>query len=235
MPPALRYNDPLPQRDAAALPHVAPTLIGNAAPAVAACDVTMPHESVSLLCEICSAHGAEPLFRAHSPSLTAAEKDRIVAPARVQKTITIELDGVPLLCTAIGDPVLTRTAFRTMAERLGMPRAAAKRLHVNPRALEPLRCFEMAPGMVSPFLRPGRATPIRAIVLTNAAPCEPVDERHGRTPASSTERDAVAVSLSLRWSLLIAASPFPSILREYAARAYPQVQWIDLRERAMCD
>lgn len=233
MPHPPHYADASLHRAATALPHRTPTLVEPEAPqrlrqapdagdAGARREVTLPHESVSLLCELCSAFGAEPRFLAHSPSLTAAEKHRIVAPALVQKTITIELDGVLLLCTSIGDPVLSRTTFRSVAQRLGMRRAAAKNLHVNPDGFDPLHCFEMAPGMVSPFLRPGRSTPIRAIVLTDAAASGGIGER-------SVEEAAVAVSLSLRWSLLIDATPFPSILREYAARAYPQVQWVDLR------
>lgn|GEM_PF-2515034 len=181
-------------------------------------DVILPHESVDLLCEICRAHGAEPYFRAHPPSLTAAEKDSIVAPARVQKTVTIELGGRFVLCTAIGDAVLSRALLRDLAERLGLPRAAAKKLHVNPPKLDPMACLEMAPGMVSPFLRPGRETAIRAVVLTG-----------GSVADGPPERGLVAVSLSLRWSLLLDAARFPAILRDYARRAYPQVQWIDLR------
>lgn len=181
-------------------------------------EVTLPQESVALLCDICRSYGTDPIFRAHSPSLTAAEKSRIVAPARVQKTVTVRFDDVTVLCTALGDPVLARPTLRTLANRLGLPRSAAKKLHINPREVDPLTCFEMAPGMVSPFLRPGRMTPIRAVVLVEAE------------EAYEAERGFVAVSLSLRWSLLIAASHFSAILREYAARAYSQVQWIDLRD-----
>lgn len=181
-------------------------------------DVTLPHESVELLCDVCRAHGAEPYFRAHRPSLTAAEKDGIVAPARVQKTVTIELGGRFVLCTAIGDAVLSRALLRDLAERLGLARGAAKKLHVNPPKLDPLACLEMAPGMVSPFLRPGRETAIRAVVLTD-----------GSVADGRAERGLVAVSLSLRWSLLLDAARFPAILRDYARQAYPQVQWIDLR------
>ncbi|CAN7662774.1 hypothetical protein LJR230_005017 [Trinickia sp. LjRoot230] len=180
-------------------------------------EVTLPHESVTLLCDICTAYGTDPIFRAHSPSLTAAEKSRIVAPARVQKTVTVRFDDVAVLCTALGDPLLARPMLRALASRLGLPRSAAKKLHINPREIDPLACFEMAPGMVSPFLRPGRSTPIRAVALVESE------------DACEAERGFVAVSLSLRWSLLIAASHFSAILREYAARAYPQVQWIDLR------
>jgi hypothetical protein len=67
-------------------------------------------------------------------------------------------------------------------------------------------------------LRPGRETVISAVVLTD-----------GCTSDAAAERELVAVSLSLRWSLLIDAARFPAILREYARRAYPSVQWIDLR------
>ncbi|TAM52695.1 MAG: hypothetical protein EPN57_12950 [Paraburkholderia sp.] len=181
-------------------------------------EVTLPYESVELLCDICRAHGTEPYFRAHRPSLTAAEKDSIVAPARVQKTVTIELGGRFVLCTAIGDAILSRALLRELAERLGLARAAAKKLHVNPPKLDPMACLEMAPGMVSPFLRPGRETAIRAVVLTD-----------GSVADGPPERGLVAVSLSLRWSLLLDAARFPVILRDYARRAYPKIEWIDLR------
>lgn len=229
MPQLLRYEATQYRSPPAALPiepaqslGIDPALTANSSEQSAFApllgNITLPHESVSLLCDICREHGADPLFRAHSPTLTAAEKGRIVAPARVQKTITVRLDDIPVLCTAIGNPVLDRATFRAVAEQLGLARTAAKKLHVNPREFDPMACFEMAPGMVSPFLRPGRATPIRAVVLTET------DDTDGTDRCVS-----VAVSLSLRWSLLIDASRFPHILREYAARAYPHVRWIDLR------
>lgn len=177
----------------------------------------LPYESAELLCDVCREHGVDPVFRAHAPSLTAAEKDRIVAPARVQKTVTIELDGVFVLCTAIGDAVLSRATLREVAQRLGLARGAAKRTRINPPQLDPLAWFEMAPGMVSPFLRPGRETAIRALVL--------IDD--GAGPIADNDR--VAVSLSLRWSLLVDAVRFPEILQAYARQAYPRVEWVDLR------
>jgi hypothetical protein len=179
--------------------------------------VTLPHESVQLLCEICRRYEVDPIFRFHSPSMTAAEKMRIVGPAYVQKTLTVRIGGHTILCTCLGDPILSRQTLRRIAEHLGLARSAAKNIQINPQDCEPMANFEMAPGMVSPFLRPGRTTIVRAIVLVDAP------------DAVRDERSTVAVSLALRWSLMIDLRYFSSILRDYAMLAYPEVRWIDLR------
>lgn len=180
-------------------------------------DTALPAQSVALMFELCLRYGVEPVIRSHPPSFSAAQKQRIVAPAEVQKTVTVRLGDATLLCTAIGDPLLSRDFMREVAERLGLARGSVKRLHINPPGCDPLIEFGMAPGMVSPWLRPGRPTSVRAVVLTEeAAPAE-------------TDETAVALSLSLRQSLFVPARVVPAMLRDYAARAYPQVPWIDLR------
>lgn len=180
-------------------------------------DAALPSESVALMRELCLRHGADPVVRSHRPSFSAAQKQRIVAPAEVQKTVTVRLADATILCTAIGDPLVSRPTMREVAERLGLARASVKRLHINPLECDPSTEFEMAPGMVSPWLRPGRPTSVRAVVLTgDAVPCL----------ASDT---SVALSLSLRQSLFVPARILPTMLKDYAARAYPDVMWIDLR------
>jgi hypothetical protein len=180
-------------------------------------DTALPRQSVALMFALCLRYGVEPAVRSHPPSFSAAQKQRIVAPAQVQKTVTVRLGDSTLLCTAIGDPLLSRDLMREVAERLGLARASVKRLHINPPGCDPLIEFGMAPGMVSPWLRPGRPTSVRAIVLT------------GEAAPAATDETAVALSLSLRQSLFVPARIVPAMLRDYAARAYPQVAWIDLR------
>ena len=180
-------------------------------------DAALSAQSVTLMLELCRCYGVEPVVRSHRPSFSAAHKQRIVAPAEVQKTITVRLADTMLLCTAIGDPLLSRELMREVAERLGLARASVKRLCINPSDCDPLTEFGMAPGMVSPWLRPGRATSVRAIVLTGDA-----------TPWHIGDT-SVALSLSLRQSLFVPARIVPAMLRDYAARAYPHVAWIDLR------
>lgn len=180
-------------------------------------DAALPAQSVALMLELCLRYGVEPVVRSHRPSFSAAHKQRIVAPAEVQKTVTVRLADATLLCTAIGDPLLSRPVMREVAERLGLARASVKRLHINPPGCDPLAEFGMAPGMVSPWLRPGRTSSVHAVVLTGGAtPCHTGDT-------------SVALSLSLRQSLFVPARIVPAMLRDYAARAYPEVAWIDLR------
>lgn len=180
-------------------------------------ETALSKQSVELMFELCLQHGVEPVVRSHPPSFSAAQKQRIVAPAEVQKTVTVRLADATLLCTAVGDPLLSRELMREVAERLGLARASVKRLHINPPSCNPLIEFGMAPGMVSPWLRPGHATSLRAVVLTDVA------------PSRATDDIPVALSLSLRQSLFVPARIVPAMLRDYAARAYPHVAWIDLR------
>lgn len=180
-------------------------------------DAALPSQSVALLFELCLRYGVEPVVRSHRPSFSAAQKQNIVAPAQVQKTVTVRLAHATLLCTAIGDPLLSRELMREVAERLGLARASVKRLHINPPDCDPMIEFGMAPGMVSPWLRPGAATSVRAVVLTGEA-----------TPRT-TDDVPVALSLSLRQSLFVPARIVPAMLQDYAARAYPEAAYIDLR------
>ena len=183
-------------------------------------EAALPEQSVALMFDLCLRYGVEPVVRSHRPSFSAAQKQRIVAPAEVQKTVTVRLADATLLCTAIGDPLLSRELMREVAERLGLARSSVKRLHINPPSCDPLVEFGMAPGMVSPWLRPGQATSVRAIVLT------------GEPTPSTRDNMTVALSLSLRQSLFVPARILPEMLRDYAQRAYPQVAWIDLRREA---
>ncbi|HEV2674602.1 MAG TPA: hypothetical protein VGV37_08675 [Aliidongia sp.] len=182
-------------------------------------NITLALDSVNLLCEACQSFGVSPIFRSHAASLTAAEKQRIVAPAMVQKTVTLRIGGMTVLCTAIGDPILRRADAREIGGHLGLSRSAMKSLHINPVDFDPLSQLGLPQGMVSPFLPPGRRTLLKAVVLIDSIEDGP-------------ETDGlVAVSLSLNWSLLIDAKRFGLILRQYAKHAYPWMPLIDLRCR----
>ena len=75
----------------------------------------------------------------------------------------------------------------------------------------------MLPGMVSPFLRPMRATRLAALVVLPWPRCWEAQMRE------------VAISLSLWESLVLPLSCLRPLLRSYAARAYPEVRLIDLQ------
>ena len=147
-------------------------------------------------------------------------KRTLVAPAEVQKTLTIRVGGLTVLLSTIGDAILRRSELREIGNRLGLSRAAARQIHINPGDVSPLAQFGLPAGMVSPFLPPGRATILSGVVLAD------VGAKDGR------ERDLVALSLSLNWSLLIDARHLNSVVREYAETAYPWLPLIDLRRTA---
>lgn len=187
-------------------------------------NITLELDSVDLLCELCQKHAVAPIFRSHRASLSAAEKQRIVAPAVVQKTITLRIGGMMVLCSAVGDPILRKADTRRIGERLGLSRSAAKKISINPQDCDPLISFGMPHGMVSPFLLPGRRTLLDGVAVLVAA----------NPPMGTADEGAaslVAISLSLNWSLLVEAGCFHHILREYAARAYSWLPFIDLTGR----
>jgi len=160
----------------------------------------------------------------HAPSQRAAETQALLPPGvLVQKSISVTLGERLLLCTGVGTESLTRWQLRDMAAALALPFRTLKRCTINSSAHTSVETFAMQPGMVSPFLRPERATPLSAVVLL------PWRERW-----DAQERE-VAISLSLWESLALPVRCLRPLVRQYARRAYPQVRLIELGSAGAID
>lgn len=178
----------------------------------------LPGDSLHLLYAIAVQHGIDPHshIRWHTASLSARDKQEILVDALVQKTVTVRLADHLVLCTGVGDVILTRAQRHAIATALGLPQRATRHCSINPPDCSPEDAFEMRRGMVSPFLRPGGTYPVSAVVVL-PWPIGWEDE----------ERN-VAVSLSLHHSLLLPLRRLRAMLRLYARQAYPQIRWIEL-------
>ena len=150
----------------------------------------------------------------HRPSLTAGEKAAIL-PHLVQKSITVRLEDVLVLCSGVGDFKLSHPLLRQIALALGLKRRVHKHLQINPIEFPPEYVYGILEGMVSPFLSPGRLTRLDTVVLL-ASP-----------PASADRDKQVAISLSPFESLLVPFSSFQALLYAYAGTIYPD-QWIEI-------
>lgn len=194
---------------------------------------TLPGASLQLLYDIAARHlppsrareapvrrSLRPLHERvvrHAASLTAAETQALLPTgAMVQKTVSLDMAGRLLLCTSVGDQLLTRHHLQTIAATLALSRKALKHCTLNPAGYDAINAFGMAPGMVSPFLRPGLPTNLTAVVLLP-------------WPEAWVEQETeVAVSLSLWESLLLPLHCLKEIVPCYAHMAYPSVPLLAL-------
>lgn len=156
----------------------------------------------------------------HRHSHSAMETQALLPPAvLVQKTVTLALGELLVLCTGVGTWRLSRQDVQEIAKVLGLPKRRSRYATINPASLQTVEEFGMLPGMVSPFLRQSRATRLAALVVLPWPRCW------------EDQRRDVAVSLSLWESLVLPLSCLRSLLRSYAEHAYPAVRLIDLHER----
>lgn len=192
---------------------------------------TLPGASIALLYECAMAclqrlpgpvdspcWGSRPLHARllrHGPSQSAAETQALLPPGvLVQKTVTVALGGCLLLCSGAGTQSLTRQHRQDIATALALPSRTMKRCTINSSTHHSVDSFAMQPGMVSPFLHPERATELAALILL---PWRwDVQERE------------VAISLSLWESLVLPVRCLRQVVLNYARRAYPGVQVIEL-------
>jgi hypothetical protein len=153
----------------------------------------------------------------HRHSHSATETQALVPPGvLVQKTVTLALDELLVLCTGVGTWRLSRQDLHAIAKALGLPNRKGRHITINPESCQTVEEFGMLPGMVSPFLHPSRAAGLAALVMLPWPRCR---EAQGRE---------VAISLSLLESLVLPLICLRPLLRSYAARAYPEVRLIDL-------
>jgi len=155
----------------------------------------------------------------HSPSYSAMETQALLPPGvLVQKTVTLAVDELLVLCTGVGTWQLSRQDLHAITRALGLSSRRSRHTTINPASFQTVEEFGMLPGMVSPFLRPMRATRLAALVVLPWPRCW------------ETQRREVAISLSLWESLILPLSCLRSLLRSYSARTYPEVRLIDLQE-----
>jgi hypothetical protein len=209
----------LPDPEAVALLQKRQQLLGVA---------TLSWRSFSLLHEIISTVGVPNVIRRHSPSLRAAEKQALLDDlldnerVLVNKTLTVRLGTMHLLCTGVGDFTLNRGLLSAVANELRLPKRIAKDCHINPADYSPEYELGLLTGMVSPFLSPSlSAHRLQAITLLT------------ETEVGYEQREqTVAVSLSPFESLLVPLAQFRMLAQMYARRAYPALRWLEIDRQA---
>lgn len=144
----------------------------------------------------------------HLSSFTAYEKQSILMNSIVQKTITLKLSDVLILCSGFGDFKISKNLVIEIGNILGISRKKSKECIINPESFSPEKEFGLKKGMVSTFLPPKKIYNISGVFLLD----------------SSFEKNAeISVSLSLNESLLISNSLFKKLLINYAEYAYPNL------------
>lgn len=215
LPPIEDLWASLPDRDAVALLQQREQLLGVA---------TLSWRSVRLLHEIISAIGIPNAIWRHAPSLRAVEKQAVLDTLQgnkrvlVNKTVTIRLGTMHLLCTGVGDFTLHRSLLSAVAHALGLPKKLLKDCQINPADYVPEYELGFLTGMVSPFLSPGMSTRrLQAVILLT------------ETAGGGEQRDEwVTVSLSPFESLLLPRTRFRVLTQLYARRAYPTLRWQEI-------
>ena len=197
------------------------TLPGASIQLLATCASTslerLPEDELSTVWERRPLHAR--LVR-HRPSLSASETQELLPPGvLVQKTVTLALGESLVFCTGAGTQSLSRKAQHAIAKALGLSHRRSRHATINPESCETIKAFGMLPGMVSPFLRPERATRLTALLLLPWPTRWDIQLRE------------VAISLSLWESLVLPLGCLRPLLRSYAACAYPAVRLLDLHER----
>jgi hypothetical protein len=200
------------------------TLPGASLQFLAAClEECLPHAPQD---DLTSAWESRPLHARlvrHRASQSAVETQALLPPGvLVQKTVTLALGAVLVLCTGVGTQRLSHQERHAITAALGLPRRVSRRSTINPITSDAVACFGMAPGMVSPFLRPDadrQPSRLTALVLLPWP---------RRWEAQARE---VAISLSLWESLLLPLGCLRPLLWSYASRAYPAVRVIDLSDK----
>lgn len=153
----------------------------------------------------------------HRHSQSALETQILLPPGvLVQKTVTLALGELLMLCTGVGTWQISRQDLHAITEALGLSNRKSKHATINPVSCESVEEFGMLPGMVSPFLRPAHTTRLSALVVL------PWPRRW------EAQMREVALSLSLWESLVLPLGCLRQLLRSYASRAYPAVRFIDL-------
>jgi hypothetical protein len=154
----------------------------------------------------------------HRHSHSAMETQALLPPGvLVQKTVTLALGELLVLCTGVGTWRLSRQDLHGIARVLGLPNRRSRHATINPESFQTVEAFGMLPGMVSPFLHPLQATRLAALVVLPWPRCW------------EAQRHEVAISLSLWEGLVLPLGCLRPLLRSYACCAFPAVRLIDLQ------
>ncbi|HEU5377453.1 MAG TPA: hypothetical protein VFV38_18685 [Ktedonobacteraceae bacterium] len=159
----------------------------------------------------------------HGERVAARDKQRLLPPSvHVQKSVTLLLSQQLVLVSGIGDFRLERWHVRAIARLLSLSASEARTVLINPPWLSAEITSGLAEGMVSPFFPPdfAQALPFSAVMLLPP-------------PVWLTENDQVAISLSLRRSLLFPAGQLPNLVAAYGLRSYPHIPVIALPRSAL--
>jgi hypothetical protein len=195
---------------------------------------TLSCRSLSLLHELIGAMGVPNVIWRHAPSLRASQKQAVL-DARwgyqrvlVNKTLTIRLGAMHLLCTGVGDFTLHRSLLSAVATALHLPKRIVKDCHINPSDYSPEYELGLLTGMVSPFISPGMsAHRLQAVIFLTAT-------AGGWEP----REHMMAVSLSPCESLLLPLTQFQALTQMYARRAYPKLRYLEIDRQTVirgCD
>lgn len=174
---------------------------------------TMSADSIKLLLEIAKEEGVLDFERrviTHPASMSAADKQVLLADYHIQKTITILIQDKFVLCSGIGDFKIHHALLSKLASTLTLSHAGFNS-YINPNMFIPEIELGLMRGMVSTFFSPGRITRLNLVTLM--------------MPPQSSTKD-VAISLSPFESLLLPYALFPKIVKKYAERAYPYLLYV---------
>lgn len=181
---------------------------------------TLSCRSFELLHEIITNANIRNVIRRHPPSVTAAAKQTVLdaglhgVKVLVNKTVTVRLGTLHLLCTGAGDFTMNRTVISEVANKLHLPKRVTKDCRINPADYSPEYELGLLTGMVSPFFPPTRSRRrLRALVLMKAPEVGAADDH------------MVAISCSPFESLVVPLVDFGGLTELYARRAYPDLQW----------
>lgn len=173
---------------------------------------TMAAEAIGLLMRIASAHGVcDPVARIHhhEPTYSASAKQcHMPSGVLVQKTLSLKCGSDYLLATGVGAWHISRQAQRVLVAQGCLPSSAGNSFTINPASFDVASELLLAPGMVSPFLKPGLASRLERVIIL-----EPVD----------LDEAQFAVSLSLFESLVLPARHFVGIVSDYLSAALPHL------------
>lgn len=173
---------------------------------------TMAAESIALLMRIASAHGVGDLatrIHHHEPTYSASAKQcHMPSGVLVQKTLSLKCGNAYQLATGVGPWHISRQARRVLVAQGTLPSSANSGFTINPASFDVASELLLAPGMVSPFLKPGLVSRLERVVIL-----EPVDIIEAQ----------FAVSLSLFESLVLPVRHFVGIVSDYLSAAFPHL------------
>ena len=157
----------------------------------------------------------------HTPSLTACDKQTIVAQHNisllVNKTLSVSIGNTLVLITGMGDFTLRKVQITELGKQLGLSSNQRNRIEINPRWFSPEEHLCLRTGMVSPLFSMQQVhTPslLHALAFLSSERTLP--------------HMNIALSLSLEESLIVPVCAFQPLLSCFAQQAYPDLPLLSL-------